>query len=334
LLSYCYKKPAGCIISGLFLCFFLAFSYNANAQSGTPFLTRNQSPLSLIYGIPYASPARLLEQNKSRWISSLNISNELINQTGSNDQLLVDLETWQLNIFYDYGFIKNWMFRLQLPLISHTGGILDSPIDSFHQALGFPEGLRPRYPQNQIAINYSQNNTNQINITSNQKDLGDISLQLAWQSKKSNNMAISYWSSIKLPTGNHKKLTGSGSTDIATWASIDYQLNNTRWLYGQAGLLYMYNNKVLKAIHNKWATFANFGIKFQPWQPIILKTQIDFNSALFDSNIRFMSDAFQLTFGGSYLLNEKHKIDFSIGEDIKRNSSPDVSFNISWWVNF
>ena len=226
------------------------------------------------------------------------------------------------------------MFRLQLPLIAHTGGILDSSIDSFHQALGFPEGFRPLYPHNQIAINYQQNNTDQINITSNQNDLGDISLQLAWQSKKLNNLAISYWGSLKLPTGNYKKLTGSGSTDIAAWTSIDYQLNKTRWLFGQAGLLFMHNNEVLKNIHNDWATFANFGIKFQPWQPTSLKAQIDYHSALFDSDILFLGGAYQLTFGGSYLIDEKHKIDFAIGEDIKRNASPDVSFNISWWVSF
>lgn len=334
MLSYRYKKPAGCIISGLFLGFFLGFGNPGNAQSGTPFLTRNQSPLSLIYGIPYASPARLLEENKSRWISSLNISNELIKQTGSSDQLVVDLETWQLNFFYDYGLDENWMFRLQLPLIAHTGGLLDSAIDSFHQALGFPEGLRPNYPRNLMAINYRRNNVDQINISSSEKDLGDISLQLAWQAKKSGNMAISYWSSLKIPSGDYKKLTGSGSTDIATWGSMDYQLKDTRWLYGQAGLLYMYDNKVLEEIHNNWATFANLGIKFQPWRPLELKAQLDFNSALFDSELLFLRDVLQLTFGGSYLTDHNNRIDFSVGEDLKREASPDVSFNISWWVNF
>ena len=334
MLSYCYKKPAGYIISGLFLGFFSALSNVVNAQPGTPFLTRNQSPLALIYGIPYASNARLLEQNKSRWISSLNISNQLIDQAGSNDQLVIDLETWQLNLFYDYALNNNWMFRLQLPLVAHSGGILDSPIDAFHQALDLPEGLRPLFPRNEITINYRQSNVDIINVNSNQKDMGDISLQLAWQAKKTNNMAISYWGSLKLPTGDYRKLTGSGSTDIASWGSIDYQLNSSHWLYGQLGLIYMQNNKVLNDIHKKWGIFSNFGIEFQQWNPITLKAQIDFNSALFDSNILFMGDVYQLTFGGSYLLDEMHKIDFSIGEDIKRSSSPDVSFNISWWVNF
>ena len=313
--------------------FFLVFT-SAIAQPASPLLTRNQSPLSLIYGIPYASPARLLELNKSQWISSLNISNTLIEQKGSNDNLLIDLETWQLSLLFDYGFTENWMLRIQLPMIAHTGGILDSSIDKFHQVFNLPEGLRPFFPQDEITINYRRNNSNIINISSNQKDIGDISLQLAWQEKKSNTMAVSYWSSIKLPTGDYKKLTGSGSTDIASWGSVDFQLNSNHWLYGQLGLIFMHNNKVLNDIHKKWAIFSNFGIEFQAWQPITFKAQIDFNSALYDTNILFVGDVYQLTFGGSYLYNEKNKIDFSIGEDIKTSSSPDVSFNISWWINF
>ena len=334
MLSYCYKKPAGSIISGLFLGFFLAFSSSTIAQPASPFLTRNQSPLSLIYGIPYASPARLLDQHKSRWISSLNISNTLIEQKGTNDQLFVDLETWQLNLFYDYGLNENWMFRVQVPLIAHSGGIFDSIIDTYHQTLGLPEGLQPNLPYDQITINFSQNNVNQISITNSTKDLGDIALQFAWQTTKLNNMAISYWGSLKLPTGDYRNLTGSGGTDISIWAAMDYQLKNTRWLYGHAGLLYMHNNKVLKDIHNDWAAFASTGIKFQPWNSVELKAQLELQSAIFDTDIKFMGHVYQLTFGGSYLINKKQQLDFAVAEDIRPGASPDVNFNISWWINF
>ena len=333
MLSYRYKKPAACIISGLFLCFSLAFCNLSNAQSGSPFITRNQSPLSLIYGIPAATPARLLEENNSRWISSLNISNTLIAQSGTNDQLFIDLETWQLNLFYDYGLKQNWMLRVHLPVIAHTGGIFDSAIDNYHKTLGFPRGLQPGLPYNQISIDYTQDNTSQLNISSKQKDIGDIAFQLAWQMKKSNDIAISYWTSLKLPTGDYKKLTGSGGTDIAAWAAMDYRLNDSRWLFGQAGLLYMHNNKVLPDIHNNWGTFAMAGIKFQPWKPVELKAQLEFHSALFDTDIKFMQQSYQLTFGGSYLINTQQKLDFAVGEDIKSGTSPDVSFNISWWIS-
>jgi len=327
------KKLTEYLTSGLFLC--LLFIYgNSAAAPATPLLTRNESPFSLIYGLPHTSPARLIEQDKKRWISSLNISNTVNTQFGSNDQLLIDVETWHLNLFYDYGFKDNWMLRLRMPFIAHSGGFLDSPIETYHQALGLPNGPRSNFPRDQIAIQYSRNGISIIDITNREKDIGDITIQLAMQAHKANHMALSYWSSLKLPTGNYKTLTGSGSTDIAAWAAMDYQITDTRWLYGQAGLMYMHNNKVLPDIHNKLAVFSSVGMKFQPWDPVQLKAQLEYHSAFFDTDIKFLGQVLQLTLGGSYLINETHKLDFAVAEDIMPGASPDVNFNISWRVNF
>ena len=226
------------------------------------------------------------------------------------------------------------MLRLQLPVIAHTQGFLDSPIEAYHQALGLPQDLRPSFPRDQITIQYSRDDNTLIDITRNEKSIGDISAQLAWQKNISNKMAISYWGSIKLPTGDYKKLTGSGSTDIALWSAMDYRLKDTRWLYGQAGLLITRNNKVLNSIHRNWAAFVSTGIKFQPWNPIELKAQFEIHSALFDTDIKFLKDVLQFTFGGTYIINEKHKIDIAVAEDIYPGTSPDVNFNLSWYINF
>lgn len=328
------KKPASLKTSGFFLALLFITSHNCFAEHPSPLLTRNESPLSIIYGLPLASSALLLSNSESRWISSFNVSNTINAQSNSNDNLFIDVETWHVNFLYDYAFKENWMLRLQLPYIVHSGGILDSPIDSYHQALGLPEDIRPDFPHDQININLSQNNTVLTNISSRQQSLGDISLQVAWQAEQSEQHALSYWLSLKLPTGNEDKLTGSGATDIAAWASMNLGLTDTRWLYGQAGLLYMSDNKALKSLQNNWALFGNTGIKFQPWKEIELKAQLDFHSAFYESDLEFLSHVIQLTFGGTYNINKKHKLDFAVVEDIQNAASPDVSFNISWWINY
>jgi len=319
-----------------FFGFALLFIVNSNcyADHPSPFLTRNESPFSLIFGLPLASSAQLLENNQSRWISSFNFSNTLNAQAKSNESLLIDIETWHINFLYDYGFKENWMLRVQLPYIVHSGGFLDSNIDTYHQALGLPEHIRPVFPHDQIDINISQNDETLININSKQSSLGDISIQLAWQAQQSEQSALSYWLSLKLPSGDKNKLTGSGSTDLATWASMDYRLTDSRWVYGQAGLLYMGDSDILKNIQNNWAVFANSGIKFQPWSSLELKAQVDLHSAFYDSELEFLDHVIQLTFGGSYAINKKHKLDFAVAEDIKNSASPDVNFNISWWINY
>jgi len=314
--------------------FLTLLSGHSFANHPSPFLSRDESPFSLIYGLPLASSAKLLENKQSRWISSLNISNTINLQANANENLFIDIETWNVNFLYDYGFKENWMLRVQLPYIVHSAGILDSAIDSYHQALGLPEDIRPDFPQDQIHINLSRNAETLIDINDPQSALGDISIQMAWQAQQSEQSAISYWLSLKLPTGDADKLTGSGAADIAGWAAINYRLNNTRWLYGQGGLLYMGDSDLFKSSQNNFAAFGNAGIKFQPWNSIELKTQLDMHSAFYDSNLEFLGPVIQITFGGSYIINSKHKLDFAVAEDIKNGASPDVNFNISWWINF
>ena len=333
-------KPAGVYSSGFFLGLLItAISLTAipasesQANQASPFLTKNQSPFSLIYGLPLPSQARLLTPGQSRFTPSLNISNTLNFEKRGQEALLLDIETWQLNLIYDLGIADNWMLRVQLPFIAHTPGLLDNPIDAYHQALGLPENLRPDFPQNQLHIQYSSSLASSLNIEQRQKSVGDISLQLAWQQYNNSNGALSYWLGLKLPSGDEKSLSGSGYTDIASWLAINHRLSDTRWLYGQAGILYMSGSRVLSNMHNNVAAFSTAGIKFEPWENLELKMQLDMHSAFYDSELQFLGDIIQLTFGGSYRFRQ-HQFDFAVAEDIDSASSPDVNFNISWTHNF
>lgn len=326
------KKPAGIFNQWAFL--FLLSNNSSFAGAAEPFLTRNQNPFSLIFGLPHATAARLIATGEQRWISSLNISNQIISQTSNNAHLFVDVETWQLNFFYDYAFQENWMLRVQLPMISHSGGILDNAIDRYHRMTGLPRDIRPGIPENQINISYSENDQLLLNIDKAQQTLRDISMQLAWQASKSAEQSLSHWISLKLPSGDSDRLTGSGSTDLAVWSSLDQHLYNDNWLYGQLGLLYINNSQVLHHMHNNWVAFATGGIKFQPDESIELKAQLDMHSAPFDSQIKYLDSTVLITFGGSYLLSAREKVDFAVSEDIDPGASPDVNFNISWWKYF
>jgi len=295
---------------------------------------RDQNPFALIYGLPHATAARLPEASGQGWVFSLNGSNQLINHTSQNAELLVDLETWQLNLFYDYSLQDNWLLRIQLPLIAHGGGFMDAAIDRFHEITGLPRDIRPAFDDNQIQIRYSENQINLLEINQRQKGLGDIALQLGWQADKSARHALSHWLSLKLPSGDSEKLTGSGGTDLALWSALDYRLSVASWLYGQAGLLYMSDSEVLQYRQNDWAGFATAGIAYEAWSGIPLKVQLDMHSALYDSELKYLSEAVQITFGGSYRISPQQSIDFAVAEDIQAGASPDVNFNISWWLYY
>lgn len=295
---------------------------------------RDQNPFALIYGLPHATAARLPETSQQGWVVSLNGSNQLIHHTSQDTELLVDLETWQLNLFYDYSLNDNWLLRIQLPLIAHGGGFMDAAIDRFHEITGLPRDIRPAFEDNQIQISYSENLVNLLEINQRQKGLGDIALQLGWQTDKSAERALSHWISLKLPSGDSEKLTGSGGTDLALWSALDYRLSTASWFYGQAGLLYMSNSEVLQHRQTNWAGFATTGIAYEAWSDIELKAQFDIHSALYDSELKYLSEAVQITFGGSYQISPQQSIDFAVAEDIQAGASPDVNFNISWWLYY
>lgn len=303
------------------------------AEQPSPLITRNQLPFSFIHGLPTASPAKLLKQDHSRVISSLNINNTLIAESSADEQLLLDAENWNLNLLLDYALNDSWMLRVQLPYVIYTGGMFDASIDNYHQALGLSRDIRPFYPDDQLSIQYLDNN-HQFILDSRQASLGDISFQLAWQHKRSSEFALSHWISIKMPTGDAEKLTGSGAVDLAAWSAMNYRFSETRWLYTQLGILLMGDSDVIQQRQKQLAAFAYAGMKFEPWNGIELKAQLDTHSPLYNSGLRMFDHSVQLSFGGSYIINETHQLDISASEDIYRGSAPDINLNISWWIKY
>ena len=96
----------------------------------------------------------------------------------------------------------------------------------------------------------------------------------------------------------------------------------------------MRDTDVLKPLHKHTAWFANLGISYTYNELLQFKTQIDTHTALYNTPLDFLGTAIQLTFGGSIILDKENNIDFAVSEDIKTESSPDVTFNLSWITRF
>ncbi|HEY9051599.1 MAG TPA: DUF3187 family protein, partial [Gammaproteobacteria bacterium] len=292
------KNPARLLFRGVFYCL-LFLSHKLYAVDVAPFSTRDQNPLVMIFGLPVATSAKIITSGESSFITSLNISNTINRQQTGNEFLFVDAESHQLNLMYERGLSDQWMLRVQLPLIGHSGGFLDASIDSYHQALGLPEDIRPLYPRDQLNIRYDNGGSTLIDLQNDTSGIGDISLQLARQVKNTHEFALSYWGSIKLPTGDSSKLTGSDSTDLALWLASHTRASEVTALYGNLGILFMSNGEILKQQQKNTSVFAVAGIQYHAWQSVLLKAQIDAHSALYKTDMNFLDDVIQLTFGGT-----------------------------------
>ena len=323
-------NPVSCYSCRVFLCLLSGLTCaTSHAQNPAPFLTRDMNPLVLPYGLPLPSPARVISNHEQSFITSLNVSNTINVEQPANEDLFVDVETYQLNLLQAWGF-DQWMLRLQLPITAHSSGFLDDWIENYHELMHLPEDIRPQYPQDDIDINYSVAGNQLLSLDQRATELGDIALQAAYQAIRSPDFALSLWAGLELPTGNSDSLTGSGSVDFSFWLAMDKGFINDRWLYANLGLLFISDGDILPGQQRHSIVFGNLGLQFHPWQMILLKAQLDMHSAFFDSDTEFLDHVIQLTFGGSVLISGKHRIDIAVAEDIRAGTSPDVNFNISW----
>jgi hypothetical protein len=310
-----------------------SFSTSAaqSAETAFGFQVHNQNPLIAIYNLPLPTSAKLLNKSEFQTDWIVDISNTLNIESNSNEQLLIDGESHQLNLSFAYGLNDDLNLKVTIPFISHSSGFLDSAIENFHDLLGLNPGLRPSQAKDRLLYTYSKDDAEQsLFLDSATRGVGDVSVQLAYQLADRENYSVSLWGSLALPTGDVKKLTGSGSSDIAFWTSANYKLNPVWQVFGSVGILGIDKNRFYELQNETVVEFAEIGLQWQLNSILSLKAQLDMHTVFFEqTDLRFLSDVVQLSFGGSMLLGPNKVLDFAISEDIKVNASPDVGFHIA-----
>jgi len=329
------QNPAD-FIRWVFYCllFILGVSQTSFADNISPFASRDQNPLTRIFGLPNPTAAELLSINQSRFSSTINLSNTINLQQNSNEQLFVDVESYQLNLTHEQALNNTWMISVELSFLSVGAGFMDDWIDNYHQLVGLPEGIRPSLPTDQFNINYSLNGNSLLNLQQSSRAIGDTTIKLAHQLDRNINENLSLWASLKLPTGNSQKLSGSGAVDLAFWLAYDQTLNQSSAWFINIGNVFLGSGEILSSQQTNHVLFASTGFQIHPWQPILLKAQLDMHQAFYDSSLIFLGDVIQLTFGGSILLNKNSRLDIAVAEDILVAASPDVNFNINYTVTY
>ena len=139
------------------------------------------------------------------------------------------------------GIRKNLQVELVIPIISFQGGILDTPIENFHDVFSLDQVGRLGVPKDAFQV-YVRSAEGELFVDKDPSlALGDIVL-----GTKFDLLGESKWQSIqvagevlvKLPTGDEESFTSSGSTDLG------FQLLATKYfrkscLHGSVGLAYL-----------------------------------------------------------------------------------------------
>ncbi|GFE81492.1 hypothetical protein GCM10011487_34920 [Steroidobacter agaridevorans] len=290
------------------------------------FVVRDQNPLLSGFGLPTTMPA----------IAPYGLSGRLdlywgttaVMQQRNDEALLVDAETREARLTLQGSFMDTGLsWQLQLPYRYTGGGNLDSFIDSWHDTFGLPDGARSALPRDQIAIAYTRAGTRQVNINSSASGLGDIQAAVGYELPTA--ATLTAWLTVKLPTGDADKLTGSGGTDVSLLLAGQRSLSDRWSVFGQAAATYLGEGDLLPDRQRSVVWSGMAGVAVQAWRGLSLKAQVDAHTAAYDSDLDFFSDAVVLTVGGDYRFDSGWRLDLGVSEDLAVEHSPDVVFVIN-----
>lgn len=225
-----------------------------------PFPIRNQLPLGLPFLEPPPRSAFLLKSGAFAWSILLTYESTFVASdpmidlyrqddfvtyggrvtqpilegvaagSPSNSAYTVDGETLRAVFDGRLGLTERFEIGLEVPVLMHTAGFLDSRIDSFHALLDLPDGGRTAFARNQYVVGYSDaGRTVFLDESPSGLRLGDLVLsgQAALARGATGRSALSASLSVKLPTGSVERIDGSGSADVAAGIQASWRLERS-----------------------------------------------------------------------------------------------------------
>jgi hypothetical protein len=310
-----------------------AYSQSKIAAPDYSFAIANQSPLTILYGVPRYHETSLTQAGLSQWDVSFDISNNFTGSSTGSEFLRIDGENTRLGLRYLRGFRNGWELGAELAIMHHGGGKLDSVITNFHDLFGFGQMGRDRIAKNQLNYQYTVDGVDQIQFNQTATGIGDFSFLLAKQVRANSDSQTSVRAQLKLPTGNSTKFFGSGATDVNLGVHHSAAINqNWAWqLYGN--IAYLGTGEILPSQQKNTVLSAGVGLNWQAFERVSFRVQWDAHTSVYKrSNLgQFRKDAYLISFGGRISLNKLGYLDLAITEDAPNpEASPDVSFYVNW----
>ncbi len=308
----------------------------------TPFSAQNQSPLVQIFGLPPMGSATIVARGKAEGNVILDYASNYVNDSNARENILLDGESARLTLEGRFGIARGFEAGVEIPFVVLGGGFLDSFIEGYHNAFGFPQGGRDQAPRNRLLYRYVRDGQERLLVDKSSYGLGDIRLKGAWQlypETPSQPRSVALRASLKLPTGDSDPLHGSGSTDLALWitASDAQSLSGGNLtLFGGAGILAMTDGRILQDQQRHWVGFGGLGVGWSPLRWLALKIQTNAHTPFYnESDLKELNAvSAQLTVGGTLAFSDRITLDLGVTEDIIVATAPDVVFHFDLRIKF
>lgn len=140
---------------------------------------------------------------------------QTIDASPSDDQYLIDMETYFYNFRFIYGLTERMQLDVEVPVISVGGGVLDGVIEGFHDSFNLGQAGRTLYPRHDGTMALFIDGQKLFLSGINHVGIGDIvaSLKFPIYTDSRRIPFIDGRIAVKLPTGDAQRLLGSGNVD-------------------------------------------------------------------------------------------------------------------------
>ena len=297
---------------------------------------RNHNPFLQIFGLPAFEAAPSAAIGETKYDIALDVANHADSGSTGTEAATLDGESHFLTLALRHRIATRLVLGIDIPFVSHSGGILDGPIENWHDIWGLSNSQR-RGPRDQLAIRYENPGLTTYTLNTSSKGLGDIRLNASLLSSNPRNRTSRQFgvrAGVKLPSGDAEQLTGSGAVDYSLGlyvsdpgfiSRIDLDLSAT------VGVLFLGQGDVLPEIQRETVAFGGFAAAWHPTNRLDVALALYAQSAYYDSELdEIGGNSVQVSVGALYELPwSGMSLSVSLIEDLFDNATTDFAFQVA-----
>ena len=301
-----------------------SFPAAASGELG-PVLWRNTSPVSATLGLPRAASAVLPAPGAVAADLALDWASDFTTNQRGDASVRLDGESLAGTLRLERGLALGWAASLTVPFGTRGGGVLDQPIDGWHNLWGLPEGGRDRAPTGAVSLSASEAGVSAFALGQRRSSLGDVQLGLARTLVDDGASVLTLRAQLELPTGSASELWGSDAWEGSLALALARPLGPLA-LTLQGGVL---AGSASDFDPFKRKDLAGFGALALAW-PLSprwsLLGQLDGHSALLDTPLTPLGGwSVQGLLGLRWRSAGAFSMDFGFSEDLRPGSASDFS---------
>jgi hypothetical protein len=221
--------------------------------------------------------------------------------------------------------------QLEVPWLDHSGGELDKVIDDWHDLWGMPDGGRDDVPRDLLEYRYATPELD-VQLADDSSGLGDVSLVLSHAFYRRDTAVASIAVGYKFGTGDEDDFLGSGADDafVALRFSGEHLADLPLTWHGQVGYLRAGESDPWEDVQDQNMWFAGVAVDWRLFERWSLIAQFDSHAGPLDSDLKQLGgEAYMFTAGARWRFTDQWSLDASVVEDIRVETAPDVTFQVS-----